>query len=97
MHSRRRHGLPMTAAVRADDNSAFGQNFDRVYYPKYSASWVVSEEPFWKFGAINTLKLRTAFGVSGLQPDVFTALRTFQPVTGTGDSPAFPATAQTLK
>ena len=26
--------------------------------------------------------------MSGLQPDVFTALRTFQPITGTGDQPA---------
>jgi hypothetical protein len=53
-----------------------------------AATWVISEEPFWKLGFVNTLKLRSAFGVSGLQPDVFTALRTFQPVTGTGDQPA---------
>ena len=80
--------LFLTGAVRVDNNSAFGEDFDLATYPKVSASWVISEEPFWKLGAINTLKLRAAFGVSGLQPDVFTALRTFQPVTGTGDSPA---------
>ncbi|HKH93530.1 MAG TPA: TonB-dependent receptor plug domain-containing protein, partial [Gemmatimonadaceae bacterium] len=29
-----RDRLFVTAALRADDNSAFGENFDRVYYPK---------------------------------------------------------------
>jgi TonB-linked SusC/RagA family outer membrane protein len=78
----------LTGAVRVDNNSAFGDNYDLATYPKVSGTWVISEEPFWKIGAINTLKLRAAFGQSGLQPEVFTALRTFQPVTGTGDQPA---------
>jgi TonB-linked SusC/RagA family outer membrane protein len=76
----------LTGAVRVDNNSAFGEDFDFATYPKVSATWVISEEPFWKLGAINTLKLRSAFGVSGLQPDVFTALRTFAPATGTSDA-----------
>ena len=80
--------LFLTGAVRVDNNSAFGEDFDLATYPKVSATWVISEEPWWGIGAVNTLKLRSAFGVSGLQPDVFTALRTFQPVTGTGDQPA---------
>jgi hypothetical protein len=37
--------LFVTGAVRADDNSAFGTNFDVVTYPKLSASYVLSEEP----------------------------------------------------
>jgi TonB-linked SusC/RagA family outer membrane protein len=77
----------LTGAVRVDNNSAFGEEFDLAYYPKVSGTWVISEEPFWKIGAVNTLKLRTAFGVSGLQPDVFTALQTYQPATGTLDQP----------
>jgi TonB-linked SusC/RagA family outer membrane protein len=80
--------LFLTGAVRVDNNSAFGEDFDFATYPKVAATWVISEEPFWKLGFINTLKLRSAFGVSGLQPDVFTALRSFQPVTGTGDQAA---------
>jgi hypothetical protein len=79
--------LFLTGAVRVDNNSAFGDNYDLATYPKVSAAWVISEEPFWKLGAINTLKLRAAYGQSGLQPEVFSALRTFQPVTGTGDQP----------
>ena len=76
----------LTGAVRVDNNSAFGEDFDLATYPKVSATWVVSEEPFWKIGPVNTLKLRGAFGVSGLQPEVFTALRTYSPATGTSDA-----------
>jgi TonB-linked SusC/RagA family outer membrane protein len=82
-----RDRLFLTAAVRADDNSAFGQNFDRVYYPKFSASWVVSDEssalPF-----LNTLRLRAAYGESGKQPTTFSAIRTYIGVTGPNDGPA---------
>jgi outer membrane receptor for ferrienterochelin and colicin len=39
--------LYLTGAVRADDHSAFGENFELVYYPKISGAWVVSEEPFF--------------------------------------------------
>lgn len=77
-----RDRLFLTGAVRIDNNSAFGEDFKWVKYPKLSASWVVSEEPFWgKLGkSITSLKLRGAYGQSGQQPDAFAALRTF--VTG---------------
>ena len=77
--------LFLTGALRADDNSAFGQNFDFVTYPKVSASWVVTEEPFWSFGPVSTLKLRAAYGESGQQPDAFVAIQTFNPVAGPND------------
>ena len=77
----------VTAAVRADDNSAFGENFDFIYYPKFSASWILSEEPFFTLPLVSALKLRAAFGASGRQPDAFAALRSYQPVTAFGDSP----------
>src|SRR5690606_24619433 len=32
-----------TAAIRVDDNSAFGKDFSLVVYPKASLSWVISE------------------------------------------------------
>lgn len=80
-----RDRLFVTAAVRADDNSAFGQNFNRVYYPKFSASWVVSEEPFWRWPVLNALKLRVAYGESGKQPITYSALQTYASATGPGD------------
>ncbi|MGH7482920.1 MAG: SusC/RagA family TonB-linked outer membrane protein [Longimicrobiales bacterium] len=81
----------VTVALRADDNSAFGENFDLVYYPKVSGSWVISEEPFWDFGWVNTLRLRAAYGESGQQPETFAALRTFSPITsGSGGAAVTP-------
>jgi outer membrane receptor protein involved in Fe transport len=74
--------LFLTAAVRGDDNSAFGQEFDFVTYPKVSASWVVSEEPFWGIRQVDNLRLRAAWGESGQQPQNFAALRTYEPITG---------------
>jgi TonB-dependent SusC/RagA subfamily outer membrane receptor len=77
--------LFLTGAIRADDNSAFGQNFNLVYYPKVSLAWVLSEEPFFRVPSISTVKLRAAYGESGQQPESFAALRTFQPIPGPGD------------
>jgi TonB-linked SusC/RagA family outer membrane protein len=79
--------LFVTAAVRADDNSAFGEDFSIVIYPKLSASWVLSEEPFFRVAAIDQLRLRAAYGESGRQPAVNSALRTYSPTTGRGDAP----------
>jgi TonB-linked SusC/RagA family outer membrane protein len=84
----------LTGGLRSDDHSAFGQNFDRVYYPKVSASWVLSEEPFWKVAPVTAVKLRAAYGQSGQQPANFDALRTYTPVAGPGDVAA--ATPNTI-
>jgi TonB-linked SusC/RagA family outer membrane protein len=83
-----RDRLFVTAALRVDNNSAFGSNFKLVAYPKVSASWVVNEEPFWNVGFINTLKLRAAYGESGRAPATFSALRSFLPVQGPGGTSA---------
>jgi TonB-linked SusC/RagA family outer membrane protein len=73
----------LTAAVRIDNNSAFGTKFKWVKYPKVGATWVVNEEPFWKWtNIVDALKLRVAYGESGRQPQAFAALRTFLPVVG---------------
>lgn len=75
--------LFLTAALRLDDNSAFGENFNATVYPKASASWLISEEPFFnRDGFFNTLRFRAAFGVSGQQPGTIDALRFFSPVAG---------------
>ncbi len=72
----------LTGAVRVDNNSAFGENFDFVVYPKVSGTWVISDASFWKWNWVNTLRLRAAYGQSGQQPRAFAALRTYSPVTG---------------
>ncbi len=74
--------LFVTGALRFDDNSAFGQNFNATVYPKASASWLISEEPFFHLSAFNTLRLRAAFGASGQQPGTTDARRFFTAVAG---------------
>jgi len=76
--------LFLTVAERADGNSAFGKNFKAAYYPKFSASWVASEEPFLANSRfISQLKFRGAWGRAGLQPDVFSAIQTYGAAVGT--------------
>ena len=81
----------LTGALRIDNNSAFGEQFKLITYPKVSASWVVNEEPFWHVGFINTLRLRVAYGESGRAPAAFSALRSFTPVQGPLGKNAFTA------
>jgi TonB-linked SusC/RagA family outer membrane protein len=81
--------LFVTAALRVDNNSAFGSGFKWVTYPKVSAAWVVNEEPFWRANSIvSSLKLRGAYGESGRAPASFSALRTFAAAQGPGGTSA---------
>ncbi len=77
--------LFLTGAFRVDNNSAFGSNASWVTYPKASLSWVASEEPRVRQyipGVIDNLRFRFAYGGSGQQPGVNTALQTLTPVAG---------------
>lgn len=77
--------LFITGAVRFDDNSAFGSNFNLVTYPKASVSWIVSDEPFWHSSFLNTFRLRGAFGASGQQPGTNDARQFDRAVAGRKD------------
>jgi TonB-dependent SusC/RagA subfamily outer membrane receptor len=77
----------LTLGVRVDGNSTFGKGFGLAVYPKASASWVVSDEGFWRPGW-GEMKLRGAYGLSGRAPSAFAKVRTWSN-TGLGGSPAF--------
>jgi TonB-linked SusC/RagA family outer membrane protein len=78
----------LTGALRGDDNSAFGVNYDFVVYPKISAAWVLSDEPMFKGSSlVSTLKLRAAWGKAGQQPNSFAAVQTYGPSVGSGGTP----------
>lgn len=78
--------LFLTGAVRADQGSAFGTDLDLVFYPKLSASWVLSDEDFFDVGDwLSSLRLRAAWGDSGVQPGTNDALRFFNPIAVTVD------------
>lgn len=82
-----RDRLFVTGAVRSDRNSAFGADFKTVFYPKFSVSWVVSEEPF--FGSpswINQFRLRSAYGAAGVQPGTTDAVQYYSSTAVLGES-----------
>jgi TonB-dependent starch-binding outer membrane protein SusC len=80
--------LFLTGAVRFDDNSAFGSEFDAQIYPKVSAAWVVSEEGFWQSSLVNQLRLRAALGQAGRQPDIFAGTYVYGVLPGPGGTTA---------
>jgi len=72
----------LTAALRVDNNSAFGEDFSWTTYPKIAGTWVINEEGWFKLGWVNQLKLRAAYGQTGQQPATNSALRTYAATTG---------------
>ncbi len=79
--------LFLTAALRSDRNSAFGANFKTVFYPKVAASWVISEESFFpKPQWLDQLRLRSAYGASGVQPGTIDAVQYYSATQGRQES-----------
>jgi TonB-linked SusC/RagA family outer membrane protein len=71
-----RDRLFVQGAIRVDDNSAFGSNFSLVVYPKFSLSYIISDEDWFNLPVTDELKLRFAWGQAGNAPPPFTADRT---------------------
>jgi TonB-linked SusC/RagA family outer membrane protein len=73
--------LYLTGAVRADDHSSFGTDFDIIAYPKASVSYVISEEPRFRsiFDRIraDNFRLRAAWGLAGRAPAPFSATQSY--------------------
>lgn len=69
--------LFLTAGVRVDGNSAFGENFGLQVYPKVSLSYILSDYDFWPSDWFETFKLRGAVGESGRAPPPFARVRTW--------------------
>ncbi|MGE5156107.1 MAG: SusC/RagA family TonB-linked outer membrane protein, partial [Betaproteobacteria bacterium] len=70
--------LYLTGALRVDNSSVFGADIKRLYYPKVSISWVISDESFFRrYTWLNNLKLRAAWGQAGNAPDPFARSTTY--------------------
>lgn len=72
--------LFLTAAGRSDQNSAFGTNFQRIIYPKFSASYVISDEQWFRVPKalhLDYFRLRLAYGQSGVAPGTTDALQAY--------------------
>ncbi len=74
-----------TAALRGDAGSAFGRAAKPMLYPKFNASWLISQESFFpKSNVLSNLRLRTAFGQAGVQPGIDARFRSYR------SQPTFP-------
>ena len=73
-----RDKLFLVGSIRADNNSAFGQNFKTQYYPGAGLSYVLSQEEFFPFkDQVDQLRLRLKWGQSGNRPGTTAALPFF--------------------
>lgn len=79
--------LFVTGALRIDGNSAFGEDFTHQTYPKASVAYNISEDSFWPTSFWPTMKIRAAYGTSGLAPAQFAADRTWDPQSVLEGSP----------
>lgn len=57
----------LTATVRADGSSKFGDNNKYGIFPSFAAGWRISEEEFLKSSGVSNLKLRAGWGQTGNQ------------------------------
>lgn len=88
--------LFLVGAVRSDRNSAFGANFKTVFYPKLSASYVISDEGFFPDASwIDQVRVRSAYGASGVQPGTTDAVPFFSATQFRGESGDVPAVVYT--
>ncbi|MDX1940982.1 MAG: TonB-dependent receptor [Saprospiraceae bacterium] len=79
----------ITATVRADGSSKFGDNNKYGIFPSVSVGWVLSEEPFLKNSIFSDLKLRAGWGQTGNQeiPSKITQALFTSQVSGTASYP----------
>ena len=74
----------LTANFRADGSSKLGKNNKWGYFPSASAAWIITNEPWMKgLKALNNLKLRVGYGLTGNQ-DAISAYNSLQIMNPTG-------------
>jgi len=68
----------LNIGFRQDASSALGQDAKQPIYPKWNASWLVSQEPFfpWK-DKVDIFRLRGAIGRAGVLPTTNARVRTY--------------------
>jgi TonB-linked SusC/RagA family outer membrane protein len=60
----------VTATIRRDGSSRFGENHKWGVFPSASLGWRISEEEFMKpLGFISDMKIRAGYGITGNQPN----------------------------
>lgn len=57
----------LTATLRTDGSSRFGDEYRYGYFPSFSAAWQLSDELFFDFNSLSNLRLRAGWGQTGTQ------------------------------
>ena len=57
----------LTATMRADGSSKFGDNNEYGYFPSFALGWNVTNERFVDISFLNNLKVRASWGQTGIQ------------------------------
>lgn len=55
----------VTASIRRDGYSAFGNLNPRAVFPAVAVGWKISEEDFFKIAPVSYMKLRMSWGING--------------------------------
>ena len=76
--------LYVGGGFRIDAGSSFGDNIDTEFYPKATASYIVSEDV--DLPLVDQLKIRAAFGQTGKFPGTFLKDRTYSATSFRGES-----------
>lgn len=76
--------LYLGGGFRIDAGSSFGDNIDTEFYPKATASYILSED--LRLGFVDEFKLRGAYGQTGNFPGAFLKDRTFSATPFRGES-----------
>jgi len=76
--------LYITAGLRNDGSSTFGESQKRHWYPKFSGAWEFTKLDLFKdFSSwLNFGKLRTSYGEAGQEPGVYTTITAFGSSSG---------------
>ena len=88
-----RDRLFVTGAVRFDGASSFGENFSTVAYPKGGISWLALLPGERSIIGQSSLRLRSAYGASGVQPAPIATVSRSQLFTGVVDGASTSAAA----
>ncbi|HEX6534031.1 MAG TPA: TonB-dependent receptor plug domain-containing protein [Gemmatimonadaceae bacterium] len=85
-----RKRLWISTGLRLDGGNSFGSRAKLAGFPKVSASYLISDEPFFPFKRLfATLRLRAAYGHAGVQPGAGDRLRLYgSPIPAPLDSQA---------
>jgi iron complex outermembrane receptor protein len=57
----------LTATIRTDGSSKFGENNRYGYFPSLSMAWNINKESFFDVSQVNSLRLRAGWGKTGNQ------------------------------